>query len=163
MKCEHKGTCSTCPYDYCIDENAEPKETPDRSTYFSKYYENNRAKVNEAHRKAYKAKKLNGICVRCDKKATNGLYCRECSIKQKERSAMRAQGAKRSRHAKGLIPEARKNEGQCLWCGAEATGGTMACDRHRKIFKEASLRGDKSFWKQQRYLEILMAGKKDGK
>ena len=141
-QCTHKGTCSTCPYDYCIDETKEPTEKADRSEYFQKYYSKKRDDVNKAHREAYRQKKKNGICVRCDQKATHGIYCRDHYIKQKKRFHERAQAKKIQRHERGLVPELRTNKGQCLWCGEKATGGTKACDRHRKIFAEASKKSE---------------------
>ena len=145
--CRHNGTCSTCPYDYCIDESKKPVEDSDRREYLKKYYRENRDIINEKQRKAYEEKKAHGICVRCEKKATNGLYCKEHYINQKKRSSQRAMKKKAEREELGLIPQTRRNEGLCLWCGSNASGGTMACEKHRAIFKESSRKANHT-WKK---------------
>ena len=86
-------------------------------------------------RKIYREKKRKGICTRCNKKATHGMYCYEHYVKQKRRSAERTARAKAERHERGLIPDERKTNG--LWCGEKAINGMNCCEKHRKIFTEA--------------------------
>lgn len=95
-----------------------------------------------------KKKKKNRICIRCQERATHGLYCYEHSIQAKKRSVARAEASKRKRHDRGLIDQYRINNHLCRWCGKPATGGTMACDYHRKIFAEASKKGNKDVFDQ---------------
>lgn len=160
--CKHKGECSTCPYEYCIDEEKEQKVWGDRTEYQRQYHKENREKVNEKHRSAYYLKKQNGICVRCDKKATHGAYCYEHMIQQKIRSWERSQIRKRQRHERGLVPEKRKKNGLCLWCGEKATGGTLACDRHRKVFAECSKKNTDTYWKRLNDLIFKTGTENDG-
>lgn len=98
-------------------------------------------------REIYQLKKKSGICVRCTKIATNGMYCLDHYLKEKRRSQDRARKQKADRQSCGLIPKQRTKAGLCLWCGAPATGRTLACDQHRKMFSEAGKRGGK-YWKE---------------
>lgn len=68
-------------------------------------------------REIYREKKEKGICVRCSKLATRGMYCLECSIKAKRRSQERARERKAERHERGLIPQYRIENGLCYYCG----------------------------------------------
>lgn len=135
--------CTKCKYQYCINENYDLPEPADRSQYFKDYFLRNKEQINQKHRDAYKLKKQQGICVRCEKKATNGLYCLDHYIQQKRRSIDRCKDRKAKRHERGLIPSIRKTQGLCLWCGEKATGNTLACDKHRKIFMEAAKQNQK--------------------
>lgn len=91
-------------------------------------------------REIYKEKKEKGICIRCTNLATNGIYCYEHYIKERRRRMERTNTEKNKRHERGLIPEKRKENGLCIWCGEKADGKTNACERHRIIF---SLAGQK--------------------
>ena len=88
-------------------------------------------------RQIYQEKKEKGICVRCSKPATHGLYCYEHSIQDKRRSQQRAEQRKRERHERGLVPEQRKKMGMCLWCGRPAIPGKECCEIHSEKFSEA--------------------------
>lgn len=149
MKCTD---CTRCPYDYCINEENEIKEAKDRTEYFKEYQEHNRERINSVHKKNYQEKKRQGICIRCNKKATHSLYCYEHWTQQKRKSTQRAQIRKRDRHERGLINEYRLSHGLCLWCGEKASGGTHACDKHRAIFLEASLKANKDYIRSQNKL-----------
>lgn len=94
-------------------------------------------------REIYQEKKEKGICVRCSKEATHGMYCYEHYIKAHRRSLERAQNAKEERHRRGLIPKARKENGLCLWCGKKAIKGINACEKHSVIFQEAGRKAAK--------------------
>lgn len=117
-------------------------------------YDPEQAKAYQARRREiYREKKEAGICVRCNKPATHGMYCRECAIKQKRRSAERAEREKEKRHERGLVPDIRKKEGLCLWCGKPAINGTNVCEYHSGIFSRAGNKAKdkdevvKGFWK----------------
>lgn len=157
--------CTRCPYEYCINEEKEPVEKPDRTEYFEEYQKINKEKIYAAHREAYKEKKENGICVRCAKKATHGLYCRDHYIAEKRKSADRSQIRKNQRQEKGLINEYRRQQGLCLWCGEKATGGTCACDKHRAIFAQASQKSmGREYWARLKKLRIEeIKNAKDGR
>lgn len=104
----------------------------------AKRYDSERAKKYQSRRREiYKQKKENGICVRCNKKSTHGMYCYEHYIKEHKKGMKRAEIEKIKRHDRGLIPAERKNNGLCLWCGEKAINGTNACERHSKIFSSA--------------------------
>ena len=84
----------------------------------AKQYDSKKAKEYQPRRREiYRQKKENGICVRCNQKATHGMYCYEHYIKAHRRSMERAKNEKAKRHSRGLIPVERKNKGLCLWCG----------------------------------------------
>lgn len=104
----------------------------------AKRYDSEKAKAyQERRREIYREKKENGICVRCSKKASYGLYCYEHYIEAKRRSSERAERAKMRRHESGLIPAMRMKNGLCLWCGEKALDGTNVCELHSEIFRES--------------------------
>lgn len=117
-----------------------------------KRYDSQKAKEYQSRRRElYEQHKKEGICVRCKKAATHGMYCYECSIKEKHRSQERAQQKKRERHERGLIPEYRKLNGLCCFCGeplGERQSYTQCCKTCAEKFSEISYRGDKTPLKQ---------------
>lgn len=124
------------------------KAAPDRKFCFEcldkireenrKHYDKQKAKdYQKRRREIYREKKDNGICIRCNKQATHGMYCYEHYLKEHRKSIKRANDAKQERHEKGLIPEERKANGLCLWCGEKAVNGKNACARHMLIFSNA--------------------------
>ena len=146
------------------------KSAPNRKHCFDcldKIREENRAKYDsekakqyqKRRRELYQEHKDNGICVRCTKKATHGLYCYECSIRTKRNRKNRSDAARMMRHERGLITEQRKNKGLCLWCGSKAITGKNCCEKHSNIFKEAGKRAaekDKvvsEYWSIQKSLK----------
>ncbi len=105
-------------------------------------YLNRRRELYEEHKKA-------GICVRCRKKATHGMYCYEHSIEAKRHSQYNAEQRKRKRHERGLIPEYRKENGLCLFCGEpietdNISRGLLVCQKHREMASEAGKKGKNS-------------------
>lgn len=105
-------------------------------------YDSKKAHEYQARRREiYQEKKAAGICVRCNKSATHGLYCYEHSIEVKRRSQKRSQIRKRERHERGLIPEQRRKDGKCLWCGEDAAPGLQCCKKHQEIFSKAGKKG----------------------
>lgn len=126
----------------CLEKIAE---------YNAKRYDPLKAHEYQARRRElYQQKKEQGICVRCSKPATHGLYCYEHSIKEKKRSQINAARRKRERHARGLIPEYRIKNRLCLRCGTpiEQDNNTLFCNECRKKCSEWSKIGDKSYQKQ---------------
>lgn len=104
----------------------------------AKRYDREKAKeYQKRRREIYREKKKNGICIRCSKPATHGMYCYECSIKIRRRSKERSRIRKLERHERGLIPDKRKENGLCKWCGKQAIEGLQCCEEHQKIFSEA--------------------------
>lgn len=96
-------------------------------------------------REIYREKKEAGICIRCKKPATHGMYCYSHYIVAKRRSQEQAKESRNKRHDRGLVPDQRARESRCLWCGEPASGGTNACDYHRKLFSDAGKRGKKTW------------------
>lgn len=95
----------------------------------AKRYDSQKAKEYQSKRREiYQQKKEHGICVRCSKPATHGLYCYECSIKAKRHNAATAERRKLERHERGLIPEHRRQNGLCLRCGEPTETGEYCGD-----------------------------------
>lgn len=97
-------------------------------------------KYQERRRELYQQKKTDGICVRCSKLATHGLYCNECGIKIKRNNQKKANRKRNERHDRGLVPEIRKQNRLCLWCAAPVEPGLQCCAEHSKIFSAAGKR-----------------------
>lgn len=119
----------------CLDETR---------AYNAKRYNSEKAhEYQKRRREIYQQKKEAGICVRCKKKATHGMHCYEHSIKAKRNSQKMAEKRKKERHARGLIPDYRKNNGLCLFCGEKIEQdnikrGFLVCQRHRDLASENS-------------------------
>lgn len=112
-----------------------------------KYSKEKAHEYQSRRREIYQEKKESGICVRCTKPATHGMYCIDHYIAQRKMSKDQAERQKRERHDRGLIPIQRAAAGTCLWCGAQQSGGTLACDRHREMFATAGRKGS-ARWKE---------------
>lgn len=130
----------------------------------AKRYNSEKAKkYNQRRRELYEEHKSKGICVRCNKKATNGLYCLEHNIKAKKRSRERAQQNKIIRHERGLIPKYRIENGLCLVCGEKIEESNLkreckVCKKHSDFFSECGKKGkNNSAWKEDN--KIVFAGK----
>lgn len=95
-------------------------------------------------REIYREKKAAGICTRCSRPATHGLYCYECSVKVRRNEIRQAERRKRERHERGLIPKKRRESGLCLWCGEPAMPGFLCCSRHKKIIADAGKKGSEA-------------------
>lgn len=99
-------------------------------------------------RELYAEKKETGICVRCSKEATHGLYCYEHSIQIKRNNAKKAAHRKRERHERGLIPEYRAINNLCVRCGNPLDiDGYKLCSACIKQNTENSKLADKSGWR----------------
>lgn len=127
----------------------------------AKRYDSQKAHEYQARRREiYQEKKAKGICARCSKKATHGLYCYECSIKVKRRNIINAERRRIQRHERGLIPEIRKEKHLCLRCGKpiEKDSGKYFCESCCKKMTEYSKMADKSHWRNlenRRVQEII--------
>lgn len=116
------------------------------------------AKAYYARRKEIREeKKVSGICLYCRKPATHGFYCYECSIKWKRAGQKHNEKMRLNRLERGLIPEKRKTEGLCLWCGQPAIPKLNCCQKHREMFvhggriRRAAVLNDKfSYWGKDR-------------
>lgn len=87
-----RGHCFECLdtfkgyyYNHCEERTTYQKEHLDR------------------RRELYWNKKENGICVKCSKPATHGLYCYECSVKVRRAEIRRREKVKRERSDKSEI------------------------------------------------------------
>lgn len=116
----------------------------------AKNYDSQKAHEYQSRRREiYREKKATGICVRCIKPATHGLYCYEHSISAKRHSQQRAKSEKSERHERGLIPEYRKEHNLCYYCGKpvqDAEKHGRACNDCAKEMSEHARKGDKSYW-----------------
>lgn len=124
----------------CLEKIAE---------YNAKRYNPQKAHEYQARRRElYQQKKEQGICVRCSKLATHGLYCYEHSIEAKKRSQINAARRKRERHERGLVPEYRIKNKLCLRCATpiEQGNNTLFCNACREKSSEWSRMADKSYW-----------------
>lgn len=104
----------------------------------------------ERRKEIYREKKEKGICIRCSKPASRGLYCYDHFIGAKRHSAEMSQKRKRERHERGLVPEYRKEHGLCYLCGAPVEDPKhhgRACNACALKLSEYSYRQDKSYWK----------------
>lgn len=106
-------------------------------------------------RELYRQKKEKGICVRCTKKATHGLFCYDHSIEAKKHNIQTAKRRKIQRHERGLIPDYRIENSLCYRCGQplDITGSKL-CSVCTEQNREHSKLADKSIWRayeQARY------------
>lgn len=105
-------------------------------------YDPEKAKAyNQRRREIYREKKEAGICIRCRKPATHGLYCYEHYVGTKRREQINTARRKRENHERGLIPEYRRQNKLCLWCGRPALPDLNCCQEHSKKFAEAGSKG----------------------
>lgn len=94
------------------------------ANYNAAHYSREKAKEYQTRRKEiYKEKKTAGICVRCSKPASHGMYCYECMIKAKRHNQKTAQRRKAERHELGFVKDKRIENGQCVRCGKGNSGG----------------------------------------
>lgn len=169
------GLCQRCRKEkvapghvHCFDclakirgESAQRYATVQRKEYNEEY--------RQRRREIYQEKKASGICIRCDKPATHGMYCYEHFIEQRRRSMKRAESAKWKRHERGLIPDERKEKGLCRWCGEKALPGLQCCEKHQEM---CSLAGKKArekdeavngYWRLQEQKRLnYISGMKNG-
>lgn len=150
------GLCHKCRKEksapgrkYCFDCLDKIREINSRS------YDSEKAKeYQKRRREIYREKKEKGVCVRCNKKATQGMYCLECSIKVKRHNTKTAERRKKERHIRGLIPEQREKEGTCLKCGnplskEDKENGYKVCLSCREKLNEYAKKGrENSPWRK---------------
>lgn len=102
--------------------------------------------INRGAGKYTKKRRKKGVCVRCNKKATHGMYCIDCSIKVKRHNQRTSERRKEERHKRGLIPEQREKDGMCLKCGTplstkDKENGYKICFSCRKKLNEYAGKG----------------------
>lgn len=129
---------------YCFDCLDKIRE------YNEKKYDPLKAQEYQSRRRElYEQKKQKGICVKCSKPATHGLYCYECSIKAKKHNIKTAERRKAERHDRGLIPETRREQHLCLRCGEPLdTEKSQFCQKCSEQCGEFSRRADHSGWRK---------------
>lgn len=136
---------------FCFDCQDKYRE------YNAKHYDPEYAKeYQQRRREIYREKKAAGICIRCNKQATHGLYCYEHSIVERRKSKYRAEKQKNARHDRGLIPEYRIKNGLCFVCGTKIEDdnlkrGCKVCKRHSDFFSECAKRNETP-WKEDNKL-----------
>lgn len=142
-KCEKARPAPNRKFCYdCLDKISESN---------AKRYDPEKAKAYQSRRRElYREHIANGICVRCRKKATHGMYCYTHSIEAKRHSMTMAQKRRNERHDRGLIPEYRRKNGLCLRCGEPIDGtGNLMCSKCCEKCRKWSLMGDKTYWRQR--------------
>lgn len=65
--------CTRCPYDWCIDEDKDNDEAVKKDSQI--YYQQHKAQILARMKAQREAKKAQGLCVRCNRKAIKGVYC----------------------------------------------------------------------------------------
>ena len=136
------------------------------SDYNAKHYDSKKAHEYQKKRKEqYQIKKNNGICVRCSKKATHGIYCYEHSIQAKRHNKKTSERRKREREDRGLIPQQRAKSGLCLRCGSPIdVEGYKLCSICIEQNRKNSKLADKSYWRKiesARYNNVKERRRKD--
>lgn len=102
-------------------------------------------------REIYKYKKEHGICVRCSKPAKIGMYCTDCYIKQKRRLDEKCRKAKEKRQERGLIPEYRKANNLCFFCGEpveEPKKHGRACNKCAERCSENAIKQENNYFRK---------------
>lgn len=99
-------------------------------------YAENREQILQRKKKynksLYARRKAEGLCVKCgQKKATKGVCCLECYVKERKREIERTE--KRKRENGGYIREIRKEKGLCAQCGEPTLPGQRLCQKHYEI------------------------------
>ncbi len=102
----------------------------------SKRYAKDKEQILQRKRKRDKAlyarRKAEGLCVKCGhKKATKGVFCLECYVKERKREIERTE--KRKRENGGSIREIWKEKGLCAQCGEPRIPGKRLCQKHYDI------------------------------
>lgn len=118
--------------------------------YNAKHYDKDKAQqYQKRRREIYQEKKEKGICIRCNKKASYGLYCYEHSIYAKRRSKEIAEKRRIERLERGLIPEIRERNKLCLRCGNTLDlEGYKLCSKCVSENKKNSMKADKSYYRK---------------
>lgn len=107
--------CFNCKYDDCIKDDVYPE-----SQTYSHRNENYKKYQKEYKAKRYAELKLKGICVKCGKsKATHGVVCLDCYIRQKRNDTKR--WGKR---------KLWKSLGKCYFCGEDVVPSKKVCAKH---------------------------------
>lgn len=153
----------------CRKSNAAPNKTLcfDCLEKAKEHYYKRRANMTEVEKdkqreygnartkERYAEHKKEGICVRCLASATYGLYCYEHFIQYKRRVRERCERLKMETLERGSIPEFRKNNRLCYFCGdpLSATEKTRACEKCRQSFsiKETERRREKIIAEMEKY------------
>lgn len=89
-----------------------------------------------------------GLCVRCGRPATHGLYCYEHSIRNKRRGQKQAEKDRRDALDRVNVNDYRRENHLCCYCGAPIEDGnpTRACNACRERFR--SYLQKNNGWKQ---------------
>ena len=121
---------------YCFDCLDRIKEENAR-----RYDPEKAQKYQIRRREIYNQKKADGICVRCNRLATHGIYCYEHLIAAKRHNREIAERRRIERHERGLIPEKRIAAGLCPRCGREKKKTQKYCGRCLEQLLEAAALG----------------------
>lgn len=118
-------------------------------------------KTREYNKKCYQQRKAEGLCVVCGKKkATKGVFCLECYLKNKKGNQKRAQ--KKKIETGGDPRERRTEKGLCRFCEEPALPGHRLCKKHYSIAVETArhARQFNHYWREENQILFM---KKDPK
>lgn len=109
-----------------------------------------RKKDADKRREIYHQHKDEGICIRCNRPATYGLYCYEHYIRMKRMSRLAAQKRRRESADRVNVREWRIEHRLCFNCGAPIEDGnpTKVCNACRARLAQNLA---KSPWRQQEF------------
>lgn len=112
--CNHD--CLHCIYEDCINDSVYSEKGLYRNR--SEQNKENQRKIQKRRRDEAKAK---GLCTVCrSKKATHGVKCYECYIRQKRYDKAKYDGRRQYWIENGL----------CYYCGAKVLPGKKVCQEH---------------------------------
>lgn len=123
MKCGGNiKECLNCPYPDCINNHV--KKTYELS---SEKYEIHKNKTNKLQKTKRQNARENGFCTICFKeKATHGMFCYECYLRQKRYQKNKLEKKKLNGNYKNNR-ESWKSNGFCVTCGKERLEDKMVC------------------------------------
>ena len=84
-------------------------------------------KFREYQRMLYHRRKDAGLCVRCGRPATHGMYCYEDFIKQKRRAQKQAEKRRLETLERGNVRQYRLENHLCYHCGAPVEDVNAKC------------------------------------
>lgn len=113
-------------------------------------------KARKHHKELYQQRKAEGFCVKCGKKkATKGVFCLECYLKNKKWNQKRAQ--KKKIETGGNPMDLRAEKGLCRFCEEPALPGHRLCEKHYSIAVESArhARQFNQYWREENQLLFM--------
>lgn len=131
------GVCTTCRKKMAVPGKTDCEECAEKKRrYAARYYKENAEHLKEASKSRYQKRIGSGVCARCSKPATHGIYCYDCFLYQKRKTREKAERNRLKRHEKGLVSERRAMEGKCRFCENIAIPGMTICEEYREKMRK---------------------------